>query len=241
MRRPTILLFLCCLAIPQIASAQYVDRDDNVRFEEDFEKDEFMITARFRMVGVPGFVLDWFYDEHKNNWSDGQTNFAYGGEFSWRNQDLEVGFSVEYADLSMKDGFWRSSDDPIEEADWTQFDFKFLSFVIATYWYWDIEPWFSPYVGGGIGPGFFLGEVLKYSPNNVSNCRSDRDQCFDANGEPQLETDFNAAEEEEIPFVLPVLNVTGGMRFNIEENFVVKVEVGLHNYLFAGLNLGGQW
>ena len=242
MKRSVFLLFFSVLLIcPALASAQYVDQDDRVRFEDDIAKDEFMITGRFRMVGLPGFFLDAFYDEHENHWSDGQSNFAYGAEFSWRNQDLEVGFSVEYADLSMNDGFWRSSGDPIEEGEWTQFDFQFLSFVIATYWYWDVKPWFSPYVGGGIGPGFFLGEVLKYSPTNTSGCRSNREACFDENGDPRLETDFNAAEEEEIPFVLPVLNVTGGMRFNIEKHFVIKLEVGLHNYLFAGLNLGGQW
>lgn len=241
MRKSFAIVLCALLFVPSLASAQYVDRDDNVRFEEDFDKDEFMLTARFRTVALPSFMLGLFYDEHMNNWSEGKTNFAYGAEFTWRNPDLEVGFSVEYADLTMADGYWRASDDPVEESQWTQFDIKFLSFVVATYWYWDVSPWFAPYVGGGIGPGFVIGEATKYSANDNSGCRSDRSQCFGPDGEPLLEAEFNEPEEEDIPFVLPVLNLTGGMRFTIEDHFVIKLELGFHNYLFAGLNLGGQW
>jgi hypothetical protein len=35
--------------------------------------------------------------------------------------------------------------------------------------------------------------------------------------------------------------ITGGLRFTIENHGIIKLEVGLHNYLFVGLAAGVQF
>ena len=244
MRRLLILILLSVL--PSTAMAQYVDRDDSARFESELGTDEFMMVGRFRAVAVPGFMLGLFFDEHATNWQDGQTNFAYGAEFTWRRKrSFEIGFAIDYADLSMPSQFWLSSGDPPEDGDWTVVDAKLMSLVISSYWFWEPKPWLSPYIGGGIGPGLVIGDVLKYNPKPSSPCRQPGvlgpPACFSQNGEPNLEEDFDPATKEDIPPVLPVINLVGGLRFNIGKHGVLKLEVGFQNYAFAGIAAGGQW
>jgi opacity protein-like surface antigen len=245
MRLAVIIFSLLALLLPGTAMAQYVDRDDEARFESELNKDEFMMVARFRAITVPGFMLGLFFDEHANNWDD-QANFAYGAEFSWRrDEDFEIGFALDYADLTMPSQFWLSSGDQPEDGDWTVVDAKLMSLVITSYWFWNPKPWLSPYVGGGIGAGLMLGDVLKYNPKPGSPCRQPGvlgpPSCYSQNGEPDLAADFDAPVKEDIPPVIPVINIVGGVRFNIKKHGVIKLELGFQDYAFAGIAAGGQW
>lgn len=242
----SLFVALTGLLASPAAFAQYIDHDDRARFESELAQDEFMAVARFRAIMVPPFALGLFFDEHANNWENGNTNFAYGVEFSWRRStDFEIGLAIDYADLSMAGQFWLASDDPPEDADWTVVDASLLSVVISSYWFWNINEWFTPYVGGGIGPGFIIGDVLKYNPRVGSPCRQsgvfNPPGCLDENGQPDLAAHFDPAEKEDIPPILPVINVVGGARFNIQKHGVLKLELGFQNYLFAGISAGGQW
>lgn len=217
-----------------------------MRFESEFDTDEFMMVGRFRAVAIPGFMLDVFFDEHANNWQDDQTNFAYGAEFTWRRKgDFELGFAIDYADLSMPSQFWQSSGDPPEDGDYTVVDTQLLSLVISSYWFWEPKPWLSPYIGGGIGAGVVIGDVVKYNPKPGSPCRQPGvlgpAACFSENGEPDLANDFDPPTKEDIPPVIPVINLVGGVRFNIQKYGVIKLEVGFQDYAFAGISMGGQW
>ncbi len=231
------------------AFAQYVDRDDSVRFEDDFESDEFVIAGRFRGIGMPSFIWDFWFDEHPNHWSDGQLNFSFGGEFTWRREgSFEIGFAVDYADLSMKDAFWLESGKSAVDQDWTQFDVQLLSLVFFTQWFWDVKPWFSPFVGVGLGPGLVLGDVTEFNPKEGSTCRNEAlggvfasPSCLDK-GKVNLERDFDAGEKETgIPPLLPVLQLGGGVRFNIAKHAMLKIELGFQDYLYLGGALGVQW
>lgn len=240
------------LAIPSTAAAQHGDITDDVRFEEELSPNEFMVTARVRAIAVPSFVLGIFFDEHSSHWSDGQRNFSFGGEFVWRRgNDFELGFAVDHADLSMSDTFWNESGDSAQSADWTEVDLQVWSTVISAYWFWDVRHWFSPYIGGGIGPGFVVNNVQRYDPDPNSACYDGlgRDaafappECFREDGEPREDAiDFdNANPEDDIPPVVPMLNLTTGLRFNIQNYGVFKIETGIYPYVFAGIALGGQW
>src|SRR5690554_64209 len=147
------IMFLgTCLATN--ASAQYVDRDDNVRFAEEFKTDEYMVLFRTRAVAVPGFLLGLWFDEHATHWNDGQRNLSYGAEFVWRKgKEYEFSVAADYADLTMTESFWREKDKAARASEWTTVDMQVLSLVFSAYWFWDVQDWFAPFVGGGIGPG----------------------------------------------------------------------------------------
>ena len=243
------MAFLAAFALhTPAASAQYVDRDDNARFEEDFVKDEFMINARTHALFVPGFVLNWFWSEHANHWSNGKTNFAFGGEFSWRRKgEYELGLAVDWADMKMTDDWWQDKDDPVSGADWTEQKLTLLSITFFSRWFWNVAEWFSPFIGVGLGPGIVLGEVTKYNPRQGSQCRQQLDAgtfpppCS-ADGNVDLANDFESGVvEEDVPPVVPVLAFGGGVRFNIAKYGMIKLELGFQNYFYGGIGAGVQW
>ena len=243
------IIFATCFATN--ALAQYVDRDDNIRFAEEFNTDEYMVLVRTRAVKIPNFMLGLWFDEHANHWSDGQRNLSYGAEFIWRkDKEYEFSVGVDYADLTMAEGFWREKDKSARASEWTTVDMQVLSLVFSAYWFWDVADWFAPFVGGGIGPGFILGDVTKAKPRRDSPCYNQLEgvpdvfsapSCFNASGEIDSNSFDDPVLEDRVPPLVPMLNVTVGTRFNIGRHAVLKLETGFYTYVYAGMSLGGQW
>lgn len=231
--------------------AGYRDNTDEVRFDDEFDENEYQVVGRIRTVGIPKFVLDAFWDRHSGNWTGGQANLGYGVEFVWRKVDaFEMSIAGEYANLRMPGDWWLQKGDPNSAAEYTEFELGLASLVFSGYWYWDVTQWFSPYVGGGVGLGLVLGEVTNFDPNTDSACHNELgasggggfggERCFREGGEPDT-AQMNREIEDEIWPVAPVVNVTTGARFNIGEHGVAKLEFGFYDYLYAGLSVGGQW
>lgn len=253
-RIPGFLATLLALAtLPAFASAQ--SRDDlteSVRSEDARTPNAFMLTARMRAVAFPDLFLGLFFDEHASHWSRGQRNFSYGGEFVWRRGlDLELGLAIDYADLTMPEDFWLEAGDGAQSADWTEIDMQLLSVVFSAYWFWNVQPWLTPYLGGGIGPGFLLGDVVRYEPNRQSGCYSDLGygngdlgftdpNCLRPDGQPsENAVDYdNPNIDDRIPSVVPIIHLSAGLRFNLDDYAVLKLEAGFYTYLFAGASLG---
>jgi opacity protein-like surface antigen len=242
--------FLATLSLCASAASAQTSVDKLVA-EEAVDRSEYMLTARARAVAIPGFILGIWFDEHATHWSDGQANMAYGAEFAWRKRgDYELSFSVEWADLSMSDAFWREKNDPIEESRYTQLDMQLASFVFASYWIWDPKPWLSPYVGGGIGAGLVLGSLTKYKVRAGSACADALSgnnplrppSCYGDDGQPtDASIERDAPEREDLPSIVPILHAAAGLRFHIAEHGVIKLEVGLHDYIYGGISVGAQW
>jgi len=242
------------VAVPETATAQTGDT-----VETGVDDNEYQIVGRFRTVGIPNFLLNAFYDQHSANWRNGHSNFGYGMEFVWRKVGaFEMSVAAEYADLSMPADWWRESGKSADKADWVEFDMKLASLVFSGYWYWDVTQWFAPYVGGGLGLAMVLNDVQKYNPTKDRSCRGSLgssggaqpgdsgsgfggEQCFNDDGEPADEQFDSPEIEDRIWPVAPMVNITGGARFNIGDHGVVKLELGFYDYLFAGLSAGAQW
>ncbi len=242
------LVMATTLIAPADAEAQRGDVSDEVRFEEELNPNEFMVTGRIRAVRVPNFVLGMFFDQHASHWSDGQRNFSFGGEFVWRRgTDFELGVAFDYADLSMPEAFWKETGDNPQSAEWTEIDLKLYSVVFTAYWFWDVQPWLTPYLGGGMGLGFTGGDIVRYDPNEGYG------DCYDHLG--GAETGFappacnddqaidyeNPNYEENVWPVYPVVNLTTGVRFNIQDYGVLKIEGGIQPYAFVGTSFGAQF
>ena len=243
---------LAVVAVGQPAAAQYQDATEDVRFENEGEENAYQIVGRIRGVGVPNFLLNVGYDRHAANWSEGQTNFAYGLEFLWRKVGaFELSVAAEYAGLGMPGDFWLESGKSPDNADYVDFELGVGSLVFSGYYYWDVGEWFSPYIGGGLGLGAVFGDVTKYNPKQNTSCRNNLGEPGGYNGEAcfnQGETDpsesdqFQSGEiEDRVWPVIPMVNVTTGARFNIGDHGVVKAEFGFYDYLFVGVSGGAQW
>ncbi len=246
---PALVLLLF---IPSLATAQHGDITDELRFQSELNPNEFMVTAHARAITIPSFALGLFFDEHSSTWSDGQRNFSMGGEFVWRRgNDFELGVAFDRADLTMPDAFWNEDGDPPEEAEWTEMQMHISSVVFSAYWFWDVTTWMTPFIGGGIGPGFISDNITRYSARPGSECEQalldghasePPPECFEDGGlaEDQMNVD-EPNTEHSIPPVIPMVNLSTGLRFNVGSKGVFKLESGVYPYLFTGMGLGMQW
>lgn len=237
------------------AHAQFSTSSKNSQdttFDADIERTKFMCTAHVRAIMIPEAALDLFYDAHANHWSAGKSNLAYGGSFSWRQRDeLELAIHLDYADVGMSPTFWNQSKKPLDEARYTLFDLHVFSAVFASYWSWDPAPWISPYIGGGLGLGVVLGDVTQYRAVENSECRNGLgndpnmftpDSCVQSDGSADpTQIDPNSSKVIDIVPVVPILHAALGVRFNITAHGVLKLELGLNDYVYAGASLGVQW
>ncbi len=221
-------------------------------FESSMSSNEFMLTGHFRAIHVPDFAVGLFQDEHGSTWDGDNQNFSYGGQFTWRRgSDFELGVGFDFADYSTPDGFWlESGEDPQEEARWVESDRQAFSVMVTAYWFWDLTSWLSPYVGGGIGPGFIVDNSQRYRPRQGSACAEGLGHgadfapaaCFDDRGDPdpdQIDLD-SPIDESSLPSTLPMVNLTSGLRLNMGRG-VLRLEAGIQPHLFAGAGLGLQW
>ncbi len=252
----SLLSALLCVLMATPAMAQSFEKQKPSTIEpmeQVLRRNEYMVTAHARAAFAPKFLLDLWFEEHANTWSNDQRNWAYGGQFTWRLRgDYELGVAIDWANLSMPAQFWKQESEEVDEADFTTIDLQMLSAVFTTYWYWDPAEWLSPYLGVGIGAGYLAGEGINdYKPVEGSACDVDRgkgesftpEACYGADGElDPAQVDVSSRRPaDRIPPVVPVLHVAGGLRFNIYKYGVLKLEVGVNNYTYVGLSLGGQW
>lgn len=251
-RLPLIFIAASILFLPSVAAAQHGDLSDDVRFQAELNPNEFMVTGHTRMINIPDFAIGLFFDEHSSTWVEEQRNFSVGGEFVWRRgNDFELGVGIDRADLSMPDAFWNEDGDPAEEAEWSEVDLQVTSVVFSAYWFWDVTTWLTPYLGGGIGPGFLSQNITRYQARPETECEQalgdgrasePPEECFDGDepADDQLNVD-DPITEHSIPPIVPMVNLTTGLRFNIGSHGVFKIESGIYPYLFAGMGLGAQW
>lgn len=237
-------------------AAQQQDEAGAVGMEryEVLQSSWYMFTLRWRAIHVPDLLLDAFYDQHTGTWDEGHSNYAWGAEFVWRKRgEYELGFALEWADLSSPAGFWLEEGEPAADARWTQNELSLLSLVFTYYTYWDATDWLSPYLGFGLGPGLVLGDFTRHDVVEGSACQQGLGQqegrfappeCFEegtnqpAAGQVALQSPDVA---DEILPIIPVASLVAGLRFNIWRFLMAKVEVGFHNYLFAGAHIGAQF
>lgn len=244
-----VSLLVMSVLVPSMALAQSTVEP----MAPTLRRNEFMITAHARAAFAPAPLLGLWFDEHARSWRDGQRNMAYGGDFVWRLRgDYELGVSLDYADLSLPGQYWKQKNEEVDEASFTTVDLKLLSATFTTAWYWDVTEWLSPYLGAGIGVAYLAGEgIVEYDPVKGSACDTGRGQgesftpeaCYGADGkaDPAQVDQSSAKPADRVPPVIPVVHVSGGLRFNIAQYGVIKLEVGLNDYTYVGLSVGGQW
>lgn len=243
------------------------DGSDDVRRDAQREVDElldlrselgkiYQVTfPRFRVIGTPPFMMGWFFDPHSTHWSGGVRNMSLGGEFIIRDPGRqELVFSLDYANLSMPDGFWLQRGDPIRKAEWTELNASVLNVdagIRGVREFGDTGA-FQLFYGAGLGLGIVFGNAYETQVDRQScNPMPDRTStdtsvlepggaCFDEEGNPILVG--NRQKASWLWPVLPSLELVGGARYVIAEQFVVSLDLGFRSiYAFAGLGLGWQF
>jgi hypothetical protein len=245
-------------AEPSVENAEQAIEDIGDLYET--EAVYYQVTIpKVAVIVTPAFLLDAFFDMHANHWSGGQVNMAWGGEFIIRrlddegNDDFDLVFGLDWANIGMVDDFWKEDGDPVIDADWSQNNLSLLTFDVGINWITDISRTWDLYYGVGLGVGIVLGDFLKQDvdadcfpagvdPFNDTDPQLVLDNCIDSDGEPLLESPDTFEEEDGIPPLIPALSLTLGTRWTISDNWIVQLETGFKNlYFYGGLELGYAW
>jgi hypothetical protein len=203
------------------------------------------VGVRLRSVSIPASLLDiWYFDADDPDWAwtDPRPRIrgpAFGLETVIKNHNSNGFFYVEFVDSEMPGGYW---DDVEEPADHLDGDFlvpsKGTSMVAfgANYAYeahlLPIEKTegrfgLSFLAGGGIGMGVLMGRLDTWSP--------------DGDGNPAYKRWLDGLppdSDKRVPRVYPMVDITGGLRFNLGDRVMVRAEGGLHTMLYYGTSLG---
>ena len=199
----------------------------------------YSIMARTRFITVPDFILGAFFDRNESTW-DGEVNMAFGLEFTYQNVgSYDLVFSVDWTNLATPNGYWLESDDPLDNADFTENTLSLISIDASIYWYTDLAKEVAIYYGAGLGLGILLGDLHKTDIDY--ECAKEEGRNSVNIGDCPTQSYAPRKKEDDVPPVVPLINVTLGFKFTIADHFVIKLEGGFKGYFFGGLALGYHW
>jgi hypothetical protein len=193
------------------------------------------VGARLRYIFLPQSVLELFLDK-----ATSLNAVGIGGEVITRKGNFDIVFGLEYDSLDAKDGYYQDKgDDPAECGadpdkcpDFRSFEsFAMISLDASFIWHTDITEKIQLRYGAGIGLGIVTGEMKVTDTTCTPNATLDN-----------LDSSCNqvgvATDEEDVPPVVPILNVLVGARFMLADNIGFNVETGFRDvfYLGAGFN-----
>ena len=192
---------------------------------------QFGVGVRFRIVTIPKFLLEQFWEEV----SSASTNPGFGLDFVRKRGDFEFSIGIEWESLEGDDGFWlENGDNAVSDGmtpDFVEFDsFSWLTLDASFIFHKPLHEKFAIRYGGGFGLGVIFGEVLQTDSTCTGRNINDPGVCM---------VDPNAAQVNDpanIPPVFPVINLTIGAQFRPIEKLAINLEAGLRTAFFTGLS-----
>jgi hypothetical protein len=206
---------------------------------------------RLRYITVPSWVLAAFTDE-----SQALHSLSLAGEFVRRNGNLDIVGSLDFSFISPPDGNWLGSGHPrTTDVDYVQFrSFNLFSLDVTFIWHRPLSEWFQIEYGAGVGLGFVLGKILRTSngspgcvtaPGDAKQCHPilcQQGPCDEATLAASMTTahgDSSDAphrfEDDNVPGVIPVVNLLIGGVFQVHPKSRIRVEGGFRNAFFLGV------
>lgn len=203
------------------------------------------VSVRVRAVTVPRSVLDvWYFNKDSDDWAYIEdrpkiSGHAVGLEYALKGASANGIFYAEFVDSAMTDGYWDDIEEPADHLDGDYLSpSKGLGLIAfgADYAYEahlvkmaDTEGRFglSFLVGGGLGLGILAGRLDRWGPDDQGNPSYKRY----LDGLPP-------DSDKQVPRVYPMVDVNAGLRFNLGDRAVVRLEGGLHTLLYYGTSVG---
>lgn len=201
-------------------------------------------SFRGRGMTLPASILDiWYFNESDEGWIDDADRpktggYALGFEYCIKGPSANGIFYFDYADATMKEGYWDDVEEPADHQDGSYIvpakNFGFVAFG-ADFGYEvhfvrteDTNGAFglSLVPGAGLGVLVVTGDMQEWTPEGVDNAIVHHD-----NGDPPSGT-------VRVPKVLPMLDINFPLRFNFGDRVVMRLETGLHDVVYYGGTLG---
>lgn len=206
------------------------------------------LNLRGRYVALPDSILDiWYVNEDEEGANPlprpKGRGYVVGLEYVVKPRPFEAKvypnwmFYAEYMGNTMGEGYWDDRDEDSvthDDGDWIRPDgFGLLIGGANVAAEFELKPWVSFLVGGGLGVAVVTGELTQWSPGG-----------FEENTEPDCLPTAAAYERVDlcaddgpktVPGVLPMVDISAGFRFNLGDQANIRIEGGLHDLLYVGM------
>ncbi len=195
------------------------------------EKRRWGVGARLRYVFIPQAVLNLFLDH-----STSMNSIGFGVEVVGRKGDFDIVFGLEYDGASPENGLYQEKGEnpsiPGEYPDFTEFDGLGMIGLDASFiWHAKMSDKVQLRYGAGIGLGIVTGTIYQTDtvcpPGTTVDDLDDSSQCAPLAG--------SRAESDDVPPIVPIINVQLGARFMLSENISFNVETGFRDVFYLGL------
>jgi hypothetical protein len=212
------------------------------------------VGARLRWVTVPAWMLNLFTKRNVP-----LSSWGTGIEFFRRKANFDFVASLSYQNMSPPDGNWLGKGhDAMIDTDYVQFDKLALwGADVSFIWHTMFNEWFGMHYGAGIGVGIVQGRIWRTSnagctednAGNLIDCHPQGATCTSesctlppavlAPG-PDSVTNPHRFSDENVPPVLPIVNVVVGVNFRLPQvrGWEGKIEGGFYNAFFLGGGVG---
>lgn len=234
---------------PEIAGPE---EEQGIGREEPEGMRFWMVGLRYRMMMVPGWLLNLFFD------FPGMTDNELGGPFML-NQAVGVEFSTRRNNFSITGSVWwsgyfsiqtnRSGDSreflAIEEGDPDDPEFMestmSVMFFTADFVYtFPILDWFGITLGGGLGMGVVFGDLIRTEAyldggeyqKCVGEQNPDSQMCERRGG---ADDGYYGTSDSRVWPVVPWVNLIVGLRFKPMRHFEINVDGGVGLGFFWGV------
>lgn len=232
--RVCVALVALLVSVPSVALAQDDVDPDDLYTDKDKEMTEAApaqlgVGLRVRYVMMPKSIIELFVDSA----SSGVGHPGFGLEVVRRKANFDIVLGVEYENISPDDGLFLEKGDtpgvPGENPDFVEFDgFGLLGLDVAFVWHKEIVPKVDFRYGAGIGIAAVLGDVIQ--TDTACSVQGDIDSCVEDPTAPQQHE-----KSEDVPPVVPLVNVLLGARFEVAPNLTVNAEAGFRDLFYMGL------
>jgi hypothetical protein len=204
--------------------------DDKTERLEAGDAAQFGVGVRLRYVFVPKGMIELFLEEVPS----GVGHPGFGFEFVRRKANFDLVVGLEYENISPEDGMYlEKGDEPGingQNPDFVEFDgFAMLGLDVAFLWHSEIAPRIDFRYGAGIGIAAVLGDIIQTDtmcpppPTSTGSCTPD------LGGEQVNE------KNEDVPPVVPIVNLLIGSRIELAPQLTLNVEAGFRNLFYMGV------
>jgi hypothetical protein len=214
---------------------------------EEKGTDYFFVGARYRLLMVPGWLVNLFAEAEE---FDGPENHAFGAEFTYRKDDFDIIGAIWWADYSADEGFFRGSGDPRTSMESIRSDLAGLIVSADFVWSYPISQVVAFTYGVEVGFMPVFGSLVRqeaYEDNGWHRCpdESAHDGAPPLGGneqwcEPESAGGTYGLDENgsggDVPSVVPWAALLRlGLRIKPHRNFMMRVEGGFGVGFFLGL------
>lgn len=204
---------------------------ETVTEEQKREKEEpqFLLGARYRMLIIPKFLVNWFGVEGATD----VITHGVGPEFGFNHPDFEILLSAWFADYGMAETPFKGPNDGPEA--WELVTSRLKQVYISSDFLWKnhLNDDWDIHIGAGAGVGIVFGDLDRWeaqwtngaSVTNPGDPYTDLGRCPGGTGSAECPFDGNYGTGEPWP-VYPWLTFQTGVRYSPVKEFVARLDLG---------------